>query len=167
MKISLRCCLLAAAVILAACDSGALSNPDAMRKQAAQSLGNKNFGEAANQAEALSRKAPDDFEAHFLLAQAQAQLGNKNAALAALEAAINKGYKDDQAIAANTNLEPIRNMPAYLELMASAFPQRAASSAGAALIPDTAPANNAVGIIETNDKTVIRAGDVVVEMPKN
>ncbi|MYN11342.1 tetratricopeptide repeat protein [Pseudoduganella aquatica] len=154
--------LLAATAMLAACDSGPFASTDAMRQHAAQSLAQKNFGAAASQAEKLSAKAPDDYEAFYLLAQAQAQLGNKNAALAALESAIKKGYKDEQAIAANDNLQSLRNMSAYAELMDSAFPRRV--QAGTAETP--AAASDAVGITETAGKTVIRAGDVVVEMPK-
>ncbi len=48
-------------------------------------------------------------------------------------------------------------MSAYKELMDSAFPKRekAVTAAGD------------VGVSETDSKTVIRAGDVVVELPKD
>lgn len=154
--------LLAATAMLAACNSGPFASAASLRKQAAQSLAQKNFSDAASQAEKLSAKAPDDYETFYLLAQAQAQLGNKNAALAALETAIKKGYKDDQAISANPNLQSLRSMAAYRELMEGAFPNRpqAAAAAPAGSVPET------VGITETAEKTVIRAGDIVVEMPK-
>lgn len=165
MKMYAFATLLAATAMLAACDSSPFASAEAMRKHASQSLQQKNFSDAASQAEKLTIKAPDDYEAFYLLAQAQAQLGNKNAALAALESAIKKGYKDEQAISANDNLQALRNMPAYQELMDNAFPRRIQASAAGTPVPDAA-AQDAVGITETANKTIIRAGDVVVEMPK-
>ena len=142
------------AALMAGCDSGPLASAEKVRAHAVQSLEQRNFTDAAQTAEELIKKAPESYEAYYLLAQARAQLGDKNAALAALETAIKKGYKDDQAIAANANLQPLRGMAAYAELMASAFPRQPATS-------------GPVGITETASKTVIRAGDVVVEMPKD
>lgn len=153
-----QACLLAASLLLAAC-----GNED-MRTKAVQSLQKKNFSAAAEQAGAVTQKAPDDYEMQFLLAQAQAQLGNRNAALAALEAAIKNGYKDDQAIRSNANLQSLAGMSAYEELMAASFPRAVAAAPAAA--PATAVAAGDVGITETRDKTVIKAGDVSIEMPK-
>ena len=145
------------AVCLTACDSGPFASADSLRQHAAQSLEQKNFADAAKYAEEFSKKAPDSYEAYFLLSQARAQLGDKNAALAALESAIKKGYKDDAAISANANLQVLHPLSAYVELMDSAFPKR----------EKAVVSSGEVGIKETDDKTVIRAGDVVVEMPKD
>lgn len=151
-----QACLLAASLLLAAC-----SNED-MRAQATQSLQKKNFSAAVEQAGAVTQKAPEDYEMQFLLAQAHAQLGNRNAALAALEAAIKNGFKDDQAIRGNANLQPLAGMAAFEELMAANF----ARGNAAAPAPVSAVAAGDVGITETRDKTVIKAGDVSIELPK-
>lgn len=156
MKARLYSVLLAGAVLLSACDGGPFASTDALRNRAAQSLEQKNFTAAAKDAEALIQKQPEGHGGYFMLAQARTQLGDNNAGIAALELAISKGYKDDIAISGNTNLQPLHALSAYSELMDRAFPRRApaATVAGDASITDTA------------DKTVIRAGDVVVELPK-
>lgn len=152
MKIPAFTALIAAALLLSACDSA-----DTIQARATQSLEQKNFSEAAKDAEALVKKTPDGYHGYFLLAQARAQLGDRNAAIAALESAIKKGYKDDAAIEANANLQALHGMSAYAELMNGAFPQRQK--------PVTAAGD--ASITESNTKTVIRAGDVVVELPKD
>ncbi|WGG52415.1 tetratricopeptide repeat protein [Rugamonas sp. DEMB1] len=154
----------AAAMLLSACDSGPFASAEAIRTRATQNLTQKNFTEAAKTAEELVKKTPDAYDGYYLAAQARAQLGDKNAALAALESAIKKGLKDDKEIVNNANLQPLLNMAAFSELMDSSFPKREKTilSAGG-----SNGAGGAVGISETRDKTVIRAGDVVVELPKD
>jgi hypothetical protein len=148
---------------VSACDTGPLASADSIREKATQSLQQKNFSDAAKMAEELTRKVPDGYDGYFLLAQARAQLDDKNAALAALEAAIKKGYKDDKAIEENANLKPIRSMTAYAELMDISFPKR---DKKVEMNTETSTSAS-VGIIQSDTKTVIRAGDVVVEMPKD
>src|ERR1035438_5577353 len=101
------------AIVLAACDVGSRAGVDSIRAKATQSLVQKNFTDAANSADALIKRAPESSEGYFLLAQAEAQLDEKNAAIATLESAIKKGYKDQKSIETNANLAPIRDLPAY------------------------------------------------------
>ena len=162
MRKLIRICFVASSLALAACDTGPFASVDSIRTQAAQSLQQKNFTDAVNKAEELTKKAPEGYEGYFLLAQARAQLGDKNAAIAALESAIKKGYKDDQAIEGNDNLKPIRSMAAYADLMDTAFPKREKQIR----VDADASVFASVGIVQSDSKTVIRAGDVVVEMPK-
>lgn len=158
----LQSCLIAGSLALAACDTGPFASADALRAQAAKSLQQKNFTEAATKAEELTKKAPESYDAFFMLAQARAQLDDKSAALAALEAAIKKGYKDDKAIEDNANLKPIRGMTAFTELMDASFPNREKKVQAGTEVSASAT----VGIVQSDSKTTIRAGDVVVEMPK-
>jgi thioredoxin-like negative regulator of GroEL len=151
-------------VVLAACDGGPFAGADAIRQKATQSLVQKNFTDAANLADDLIKKAPESSEGYFLLAQAKVQLDEKNAALAALESAIKKGYKDEKSIEANPNLKPLRDLPAYAALMDSAFPKRESPATETA--SSTVSAGD-VGIVQTDTKTVIHAGDVVVELPNH
>lgn len=124
--------VLAACLLLAACGD-TFTNAKTLRAQATDSLAQKNYGIAAEKAQAATLKAPKEAESYFLLAQAQAQLGRKNAAMASLETAIANGFTDEEAIRTNANLEPLRKAEAYKELMAAAFvPAGAAEGAAPA-----------------------------------
>jgi len=127
-----RISVLAACLLLAACGD-TFTNAKALRTQATESLAQKNYGIAADKAYAATLKAPKEAESYFLLAQAQAQLGRKNAAMASLETAIVNGFTDEEAIKGSANLEPLRKSEAYRELMAATFaPAAAAPGEGAA-----------------------------------
>lgn len=127
-----RISVLAACLLLAACGGDTFTNAKTLRTQASESLAQKNFGIAADKAYAATLKAPKEAESYFLLAQAQAQLGRKNAAMASLETAIVNGYTDEEAIKGSANLEPLRKSEAYKELMAATFnPAAAAPAEGA------------------------------------
>ena len=78
-----RISVLAACLLLAACGGDTFTNSKTLRTQATESLAQKNFGIAADKAYAATLKAPKEAESWFLLAQAQAQLGRKNAAMGA------------------------------------------------------------------------------------
>ncbi|SFF53914.1 hypothetical protein SAMN05518865_101322 [Duganella sp. CF458] len=128
-----RISVLAACLLLAACSGDTFTNAKTLRTQATESLAQKNYGIAADKAYAATLKAPKEAESYFLLAQAQAQLGRKNAAMAALETAIVNGFTDEEAIKGSSNLEPLRKAEAYRELMAATFaPAAAAPADGAA-----------------------------------
>jgi len=135
--------VLAACLLLAACGGDTFANSKTLRTQATESLAQKNFGIAADKAYAATLKAPKEAESYFLLAQAQAQLGRKNAAMASLENAIVNGFTDEEAIKGSANLEPLRKSEAYKELMAATFAQPAAAPAEGA-----APAAAAEGASE-------------------
>lgn len=146
------CCALA----LSACDL--FANAEKLKAETSAALAARNFSSAAQSAEQWTQKAPEQYEAYFALAQAKAQAGDKNAALVALEQAIKKGLKDDVQIESNTNLDPIKSMVAYQDLMKTSFPGRVAKKA-------EAQDNATVSITEENGKQVLRAGDVVLEVP--
>lgn len=164
---------LAAALLtasLAGCELDFLKNAESYKTDARQSIAAKNYTEAANLAQKLTEKAPADYEGFFLLAQAKAQVGDKNAALAALEQAIKKGLKDDEQIDKNVNLDPIKTMTAYKDLMVASFPSRKAAlepqvSATASAVMSGSESSSNVSIHQVDGKQVVRAGDVVIEMP--
>jgi hypothetical protein len=149
-------------ISIVACDAGPFKSADSLKTDARQSIEAKNYSDAALRAQKLIDKAPEDFDGYFLLAQAKAQTGDNNAALVALEKSIKKGLKDDTLIDKNSNLEPIKQMSAFKDLMSSNFPSRqtAAASGGS-----TSAGDASVSIQESNGKQIIRAGDVVVEIP--
>jgi hypothetical protein len=77
-----------------------------------------------------------------------------------LEQAIRKGLKDDVQINSNANLDPIKSMVAYGDLMKAQFPGRGAQESASAHQD-----SGNVSITEKNGKQVLRAGDVVIEVP--
>jgi len=155
---------------LAGCDLDFLKSAESFKTEARQSIVAKNYSEAAALSQKLTEKAPADYEGYFLLAQAKAQVGDKNAALAALEQAIKNGLKDDEQIDKNVNLDPIKTMTAYKDLMVASFPSRkaaqesAVSASTTAVISDS-ESSSSVSIHQVDGKQVVRAGDVVIEMP--
>ena len=155
--------LLLVGIAVGACSLDDIKSVESLKTEAKQALAAKNFSIGASLAQTLSQKAPADREAHFLLAQAKAQVGDRNAALVALEQAINAGFKDDKQIDKDPLLEPIRGMSAYADLMNSSFPSRA-QARNESDTSDKAD-DSSVSIREIDGKQVLRAGDVVVEVP--
>ncbi|WNO03387.1 hypothetical protein [Rhodoferax mekongensis] len=135
---------------------------------AGKALGAKNFSEAYSLAQTATQKAEKDYRGYFLLSQAAAQLGKKNEGLVALEKAIDAGLKDDQEIASNANLAPLRDMSAYTTLMKTKFPDRNAEPTVGSVLEPAAPAEaqSGVSITEENGKQVVRAGGVVISVDK-
>jgi DNA-binding SARP family transcriptional activator len=149
-------------LMITACDASFLASAEKLKAQVKQAIEAKDFSQAASAAQKLIEKSPEDYEGYFVLAQAKAQTGDKNAAIGALEQAMKKGLKDDQQIEANKNLEPIRDMSAYSDLMKAAFPSRAAL----ATVPGISvhgQAGAAVSITEADGRQTIRAGDIVIQ----
>lgn len=147
-------------VSLQGCDFDYFKSASDLKSEVNQALIAKNFSEAAKLAKRWIEKAPTDYEGHFSLAQASAQTGDKNAALVALEQAIKLGLKDDEQISKCANLEPIKSMTAYKDLMSASFPGRASSDA-----PQSHSSDVGVSIQTGDGKQVVRAGDVVIEIP--
>lgn len=153
------------ALLLAGCDTGFFPTADSLKSSAKQALEAKNFSDAATSAQKYIDKIPNDYEGFFFLAQAKAQTGDKNAALVALEQAIKKGLKDDDQISKNVNLEAIKNMVAYKDLMKSSFPGRIDDDPAGNSASVTSKSSASVSITESGGKQIVRAGDVVIEVP--
>jgi tetratricopeptide (TPR) repeat protein len=148
------------------CDLNSFKSIDDLKASTRQSMNTKNYSDAASTAQKLVEKAPKDYEAFFLLAQAKAQAGDKNAALVALEQAIKNGLKDDVEIDKNTYLEPIKSMNAYIDLMNVSFPNRVTSriTINQSSSQESSISSGDVSIRESNGKREVRAGDVVIQM---
>jgi tetratricopeptide (TPR) repeat protein len=163
--------------LLSGCNIDALQSAAEIKSAARQSLEQRNFADAVKQALRLAEKTPDDADAHYLLAQAQTQSGDRTAAVVSLERAIRRGLTDDREIDRNPGLEPLRAMSAYADLMSTSFPERARTlraTAGAVSVSVggvttstgvEAATDSAVRIDASSDKQVVRAGDVVIELP--
>lgn len=150
--------VLSLSMLLGGCNY--FKSAEQLRTDASAALAARNFSVAAQLAQDWTTKASEHYEPYFVLAQAQAQAGDKNAALVALEQAIRKGLKDDVQINSNANLDPIKSMVAYGDLMKAQFPGRGAQEGPSALQD-----SGNVSITEKDGKQVLRAGDVVIEVP--
>ncbi|MFA6970545.1 MAG: tetratricopeptide repeat protein [Gallionella sp.] len=152
---------------VAGCNLDFMKSAESIKADTRQSIDAKNYSEAAAIAQRLTEKSPADYEGYFMLAQATAQIGDKNEAIAALEKAIKNGLKDDEQIYKNTNLDPIKSMTAYTNLININFPSKAAAPKNNVSTPDmnSSEVSGSVSIQEINGKQVVRAGDVVIEMP--
>ena len=158
--------MLCLCLALSACDLFATA--DQLKTDATAALTGRNYSTAAKIAQKWADKTSDYYEAYFVLAQAQAQAGDKNAALAALEQAIKKGLKDDVQIDSNTNLDPIKAMSAYESLMKAQFPDRKVNHEDVHEgKQEDKHDNGEVSIIEKDGQQVLRAGDVVIQVPSN
>jgi hypothetical protein len=155
-------CLMCFSLALGACDL--VNSADKLKSEATNAITARNFSSAAHFAQKWSEKTPDQYEAYFVLAQAQAQAGDRNAALVALEHAIKNGLKDDVQIESNTNLDPIKSMIAYGALMNTNFPGRQ-TKLDAAQEGPMKGIGDAVSITEKDGQQTLRAGDVVIQMP--
>lgn len=164
--------------LLAGCNIEALQSAADIQTAVRQSLEQRNYSDAVRHALRLTEKTPSDATAHYLLAQAQTQAGERTAAIVSLESAIRHGLSDDREIDRNPRLEPLRGMAAYADLMNTRFPERARTlraTAGAVSVSvegvtastgaEAATTERAVRIDASSDKQVVRAGDVVIELP--
>ncbi|MCX7251763.1 MAG: hypothetical protein NTX37_09745 [Burkholderiales bacterium] len=143
-------------LVLSACDL--LANAEKLKADASAALASRNFATAVQTAKKWTEKAPEQYEAYFVLAQAQAQAGDRNAALVALEQALKTGLKDDVQIDSNVNLEPIKSMVAYKDLMKIHFPGRESKK-------EEEQDSGSVSITEKEGMQVLRAGDIVLKVP--
>lgn len=153
--------LLCLCLVVSACDM--LASADKLKSDATAALTARNYSSAAQIAQKWTEKTPDHYEAFFVLAQAQAQAGDKNASIVALEQAIKKGLKDDAQIDGNANLDPIKDMSAFQSLMKASFPDRKPKQEEAQ--KPQAQNDSEVSITEKDGQKVLRAGDVVIQMP--
>lgn len=130
-----------------------------LKAETSAALAAKNYSVAAQAAQEWAEMTPNSYEPFFALAQAQAQAGDRNASIMALEQALNKGLRDDEQVETNANLQPIKSMVAYLDLMNTHFPGRSIERL------KEPPVSSNVSITEKDGKQVLRAGDVVIEVP--
>lgn len=144
-------------LLISACNF--LKSAEQLKADVNSAMEMRNYSVAAQIAQEWVKKVPDQYEPYFFLAQAQAQAGDRNASLVALEQAIRNGLKDDAQIETNTNLDSVKSMVAYGDLMKTHFPGRTTEPKQA--LQDTED----VSITEKNGKQVLRAGDVVIEVP--
>jgi predicted Zn-dependent protease len=78
----------------------------------------KNYSEAIKSFKVATEINPDRSGAFFYLAWAYAANGDKKKSLQSLNTAVEKGFADAAMITTNKAFDPIRNDPAYQQIMA-------------------------------------------------
>ncbi|MHB8862866.1 MAG: TPR end-of-group domain-containing protein [Pirellulaceae bacterium] len=86
-------------------------------QQAVQLIGESKWDEAAESLGALSQRLPGNMVLHYNLACCLARLGKHDAALTALEQAVTAGWADAKKSQADPDLEPLRSLPGFQELL--------------------------------------------------
>jgi hypothetical protein len=121
--------------------------------QVKSALNQKNFGEASILANDLTAANPNSADAWLIAADANMATGERFAALAALEHAMNNGLRDPARLDEDPYLDSLRSSSEYQGLLVRF-----------GLAKSIAQAGNA-SITETPTGTVVRAGDVSVTLP--
>lgn len=92
-------------------------NPDVLRRQAELLSHQGDHERALDLDRALAERFPNDRLVHYNLACSLSMTGHHREALQALTTAIELGYSDFAHIDADADLDPIRDLPSFQELM--------------------------------------------------
>ena len=123
--------------------------------QVRSALEQKNFGVASTLSDQLTAANPKSADAWVATADAKAAAGNRLAALAALESAMNNGMRDTARLDADGYLDAVRSSAEYQALLVRFGLAQPIAQAG-----DTS-------ITETSAGTVVKAGDISVTLPNS
>ena len=99
-------------IIARGCD-----NPDVLRRQAELLSCSGEYSSALDLDRTLAARYPEDRVVHYNLACSLSMTGHHCEALKALERAIELGYADFAHIEADSDLDPVRDLPGFHELM--------------------------------------------------
>lgn len=158
-----------ASLFVTACDK-VMPPPDAPKnqtsiplsqqlKEAGEELHKKNYGRTVEITTRIIEANPGNSEARYLQAEAQCLMGEIEHALKSLEGALAAGFTDFNRIMNDDTLSALRQAPEFPPLI-----QRYQSNSTGAR--ENIRAGN-VSINEENGQQVIRAGDVVLRVPKD
>ena len=163
---------LAGAILLSVTATGCFDgSPDVGLAEVRSAITERNFGEAARQAREVIATDPHNPDAYFELARAEALLGNESNAFYALEAAIERGLANPHWALADPAFDGLQPSERYTALQTRASP-RIEGRAAAAIAREEIQPNTRIGagegsdrveILEGDDQSIIRAGDVVLE----
>ena len=88
-----------------------------LERQVMRAWQKKDFTEAVDLCHEQAKLLPDDPRPFYNLACAQARLKMKSQALGSLEQAVRNGYADDQHMQTDSDLESLRDDPAFAKLL--------------------------------------------------
>ena len=92
-------------------------NPDVLRRQAELLSCSGDYATALDLDRTLAARYPEDRVVHYNLACSLSMTGHHGEALKALERAIELGYVDFAHIEADSDLDPVRDLPGFQELL--------------------------------------------------
>lgn len=159
-----------ATVAVTGCDKSSTEKPaetkvetvDEQLKTAKVELEKKNYGKTIEITVKITQSNPGNVEALYLESQAQALAGSVEAALDALEKALENGFKDFKGLMENKNLDPLKPTPEFETLMQRFNPDAAAKAS----ISDKEVTAGDASIKEENGEQVIKAGDIEIRIPQ-
>jgi len=124
-------------------------------------LDRKNFERTVEITIRISKSDPGNTESYVIESQAKSMSGDVAAALDALDRAFKSGLKDIDRVMKEPRLDPLRVTPEFQELLRK-YGFTSAVTVGTEVIK----AGN-VSIKEEGGMQIIKAGDVLVRVPKD
>lgn len=168
IKLILLSCLLS---LSSGCILDQFDSSEKIKEKFELSMSERNYGAALDFARKLSEKEPQKYDSFLALAQAYAQIDDKSASISALSTAIKFGLNDAQRIINDPLLDPIKKSAGYIELMAEKldYQEQKLDSTDAIIKKheakvDSMISDTATSITDKGSKTVIKAGDLEIEV---
>lgn len=128
------------------------------------SLSQKNFGQAMEQADKLAKQNDIRAQDWVIIAEARSANQQKLSALAALESALKLGWKDSQLLENSPYLKLVRESPEYDRLLQQFNIKSAPSSIAGENIPKTDSHEETSAQIDANGDVEAKAGSVSVKI---
>ena len=88
-----------------------------LNEETTAALEQREYGRAALRLELMARVRLDNPQIDYHLARAYSMTGKKKEAIKSLQNAVAKGFKDVAVLESNRDLEPLRRMPEYQEII--------------------------------------------------
>lgn len=129
--------------------------------EALSELDKKNYGRSVELTIRVTKADPGNTESYVIESQAKSMSGDVQSAVDSLEKAFKNGLKDIDRLMKEQRLDPVRATPGFQELLS-----KYGFTSPATVTATEVKAGN-VSIKEENGEQVIKAGDVVVRMPKD
>jgi hypothetical protein len=146
-------------------NASAPARPDtqvsSLLNEARSEIEKSNFGRAIDITQTITRSDADNHEAYFLRSVANAAIGNMKEALAAIDESMRRGLKDITRISEEHKLSLLRTTPEYHDLI-----KKYGYGSSSEITSTEIKAGN-VSIKEESGRSVIKAGDISIVVPKN
>jgi len=147
----------------AAADEAKLTSEQMQKllNEALAELNKNNFGKSVEITVRVTHSDAGNTEAYFIESQARSMTADLKSALDALEQAFKNGFKDIERVTKERRFDPLRSAPEFEELL-----HRYGFSSAPRIGEQELRAGN-VSIKEEAGTQVIKAGDIVLRLPKD
>lgn len=167
-KLILLSCLLS---LISGCILDQFENSEKIKQKFELKIREGKNESALDFAKRLTELEPRKYDSYLALAQAYAQINDKYAAIHALSNAIKFGLTDAQIIVDDPLLDSIKKSAGYMELMSEklGFQEQKSDSINAIIEKDEVKLDSMISdtstsITDKSSKTVIKAGDLEIEV---